>query len=201
MRLLWLILILKIGFSNLIKMSSYDGKVHIGVGLYLGYVVAWLGNYSTFLAAAMTVGIVSYYTTEKFHMFVNRIASMFYDRVVAKAIEKIINDAAAYGVSNVITTSLMFVLTSIRYMLLSPEGLEGIKGPLPRTQLNESFATIYTTSQPIISIEDNGRKEKMHIEEVPHNSNDPSDSSMQLAKYDPSISRPKPPTIIIHRRT
>jgi hypothetical protein len=169
-------------------MSSYDGRVHIGVGLYLGYLVAWVGNYSTFLAAAVTFGIVSYYTTEKFHMFVNRIASMFYDRVVAKAIERIINDAAAYGVSNVITTSLMFILTSIRYLLL------------PRTP-NDSFARIYTTSQPIVSIEDHTPKEKMHIEEVPHNSNDSSDSSMQLAKYDPSTSRPKPPTIVIHRRT
>jgi hypothetical protein len=176
---------LKVGFNNLIKMSSYDGKVHIGVGLYLGYVVAWLGNYSTFLAAAMAFGIVSYYTTERFHMFINRIASMFYDRVVAKSIERIINDAASYGVSNVITTSLMFVLTSIRYLLL------------PRTQTNESFATIYTTSQPVINIEDNDRKEKMHLEEVP---NDSSDSLMQLATQDPSTVRPKPPMIIIHRK-
>ena len=167
-------------------MSGYDGKVHIGVVLYLDYVVAWLGNYSTFLAAAVTFGIVSYYTTEKFHMFINRIASMFYDRVIAKSIERIINDAASYGVSNVITTSLMFILTSIRYLLL------------PRTQSNESFATIYTTSRPVIDIEDNDRKEKMHIEEVP---NDSSDSSMQLAKCDPLTSRPKPPTIIIHRKT
>jgi hypothetical protein len=167
-------------------MSSYDGKVHIGLGLYLGYVVSWISNYSTFLAAAMIFGIVSYYTIEGFHIFVNRIASMFYDRVLAKAIERIINDAAAYGVSNVITTSLMFVLTTIRHLLL------------PRTPSNESFAAIYTTSP--MNIADTNRKETMHIEEVLCDSNDSSNSTTQLATCDSLTSRPKPPVIIINRK-
>ena len=108
-----------------IKMPEYDGKVHISTGVYWGFLVAYLGYYSTFLSFTVWVLIHTYYTQPTYQTIINALASTFYDRVIAPNLEKIVNELASSGVTDFITGAVLFVITALKSILRPSKTREG----------------------------------------------------------------------------
>lgn len=100
-----------------LKMPEYDGKVHIFTGLYWGFLVSYIGSYSTFLAGTAWFLIVTYYTQPTWQTIINSIIYTFYERVIASSIDKIIDELASSGVPDFITGSILFIITTAKSIL------------------------------------------------------------------------------------
>ena len=120
-----------------IKMPEYDGKVHISTGVYWGFLVAYLGYYSTFVSFTVWVLIHTYYTQPTYQTILNAIASTFYDRVIGPSMEKIVNEYASSGVTDFITGAVLFVITALK-SILRPSRLAGSRLEPPSKTPKES---------------------------------------------------------------
>ena len=98
-------------------MPEYDGKVHISTGVYWGFLVAYLGYYSTFLSFTVWVLIQTYYTQPTYQTIINAIASTFYDRIIGPSLEKIVDELASSGVTDFVTGAVLFVITALKSIL------------------------------------------------------------------------------------
>ena len=129
-------------------MPEYDGKVHISTGVYWGFLVAYLGYYSTFLSFTVWVLIHTYYTQPTYQTIFNAIASTFYDRIIGPSMEKIVNELASSGVTDFITGAVLFVITALK-SILRPSRMQGsLEGRGPPSKTREGRAEEIVEGRP-----------------------------------------------------